>query len=135
MTFKSIDIGPHIHTQSFCQNPRRWVSLVRQRLLTLPEHMSSSPGFLGSHCISLVVCVVFCTSLFVSFVLCFSSCYFCPSIYGFWLIPSCHQTFHNNIKFEYAWNNKKPSHKKMKINSLSMTEIRLYDSYGNSTLY
>jgi hypothetical protein len=43
---------------------------VRQELLTLPEHMSSPPGFSGVHTArSFVFCVMFCRSLFVLFLL------------------------------------------------------------------
>ena len=39
---------------------------MEQELLTLPEHLSSRPGFTGVRVVrSLVFCVVFCRSLFV----------------------------------------------------------------------
>jgi hypothetical protein len=42
------------------------MSLVEQELLTLPEHLSSSPVFSGIHVArSLVFYVMFCKSLFV----------------------------------------------------------------------
>ena len=48
----------------------RRVSLVEQKLLILPEHMSSLPGFSGVRVTSsLVFCIMFCRSLFVPFVL------------------------------------------------------------------
>jgi hypothetical protein len=43
----------------------RQVSIVEQELLTLPEHMSSPPIFGGVRVTrSLVLCVLFCRSLF-----------------------------------------------------------------------
>ena len=54
--------------------------LVEQVLLTVPEHLSSSPVFSGVRVTrSLVLCILFCRSLF--WPLCSSS------IYGFWLPP------------------------------------------------
>ena len=48
----------------------RRVSLVEQELLTLPEHPSSNPVFSWVRVIrSLVLCVMFCRSLFVLFFL------------------------------------------------------------------
>ena len=43
----------------------RRVSLVKQELPTIPEHMNSTPVLVGS----LVFCVLFCRSLFVFFLL------------------------------------------------------------------
>jgi hypothetical protein len=44
----------------------RRVPLVEKELLTLPEHLSSSPSFSGVRATrSLLLCVVFCSSLFV----------------------------------------------------------------------
>jgi len=61
-------------------------SLVEQELLTLPEHLRSSPGFSGvSVALSLGFCVVFCTSLLVHCPFSFGHFVVCPSIYGFWL--------------------------------------------------
>ena len=86
----------------------RRVPLVEQVLLTLPEHLSSPPVFSGVHVTrSLVLCLMFCRSLFVllsfffwplcclfffdirilitSLVSC-GHCVVCSSsIYGFWL--------------------------------------------------
>jgi hypothetical protein len=65
----------------------RRVSLVKQELLTLPEHMSSPPVFSGVrvtrslvlYVCFLVRCLSFCTFSF-------DHCVFCSSsIYGFWL--------------------------------------------------
>ena len=54
------------------------VSLVKQELPTLPEHLSS-PVISGVRVSrSLVLCVLFCPFSFVH-------CVVCPSIYGFWL--------------------------------------------------
>jgi hypothetical protein len=48
----------------------RWLPLVGEELLTIPEHLSSPPVFSGIRVTrSLVFCVMFCRSLFVSFVL------------------------------------------------------------------
>ena len=67
----------------------RWVPLVEQELLTLPEHLSSPPVFSG-------VCITRSLGLYVCFVnRCLSICSFSfghcvvrPSlIYGFWLPP------------------------------------------------
>jgi hypothetical protein len=65
----------------------RWVPLVEQELLTLPEHLSSPPVFSGARVTrSLVLyvcfidrCLSFCTFSFGHCVVCSSS------IYGFWL--------------------------------------------------
>ena len=44
----------------------RRIPLVEQELLTLPEHLSSSPVFSGARVTrSLVLCVIFCRSLFL----------------------------------------------------------------------
>jgi hypothetical protein len=65
----------------------RRVHLVEQKLLTLPEHLSSLPVFSGVHVTrSLALCVCFVDSClsFCSFSL--GHCVGCPlSIYGFWL--------------------------------------------------
>ena len=64
----------------------RWVPLVEQELLILPEHLSSPPVFSRVHVTrSLVLCVWFvdhCLS-FCPFYFCL--CVFCPSICKFWL--------------------------------------------------
>jgi hypothetical protein len=65
----------------------RWVPLVKQELLTFPEHLSSPPVFSGvrvTRSLVLYVCFVdhclsFCTFSFGHCVVCSSS------IYGFWL--------------------------------------------------
>jgi hypothetical protein len=66
-------------------------SLMEQKLITIPEHPTSSPIFNGVRVSqSLVVCVVFCRSLFVLLPFCrfyFGHCIVCPSIYGFWIPP------------------------------------------------
>ena len=69
----------------------RRVPLVEQELLTLPEHLSSSPIFSGVHVTrSLDLCVCF-EDLCLSFcTFSFGHCVVCSSsIYGFWL-PLCH---------------------------------------------
>jgi hypothetical protein len=66
-------------------------SLVEQKLITIPEHPTSSPIFSGVRVSqSLVVCVVSCRSLFVLlpfYCFYFGHCIVCPSIYGFWIPP------------------------------------------------
>jgi hypothetical protein len=66
----------------------RRVPLVEQELLTLPEHLSSPPGFQWGSCYSIFSfiyicfidrCLSFCTFSFGHCVVCSSS------IYGFWL--------------------------------------------------
>ena len=55
------------------------LSHVEQELLTLPEHLSSSPDFSDVRIArSLIFCVVFCTSLFVLFSFFFRHCVVCP---------------------------------------------------------
>ena len=57
----------------------RWVSLVEQELLTLPEHLSSTPVFSEVRvALSLVLCVMLVDH-------CLSSFSFVLSIYRFWL--------------------------------------------------
>ena len=71
----------------------RWVSLVEQELLTLPEHLSSPPVFNRVRVArSLVLCVMFCRSLFVICSFSFGHCVVRPSIYGFWLLLCYLQT-------------------------------------------
>ena len=69
----------------FVTRVMRRVSLVEQELHTFQEHLNSLPVFSGVRVIrSLVLCVIFCRSLFVLFS--FRHCIVCPSsIYGFWL--------------------------------------------------
>ena len=55
-----------IFITSFVTRLTQWVPLVEQELLTLPEHLSSPPVFSGVRVTrSLVLCVMFCRSLFV----------------------------------------------------------------------
>ena len=57
--------------------------IVEGELLILPEHLRSLQVFSGVRVTrSLVLCIVFCGSLFVLFL--FDHCVVCPSIYGFW---------------------------------------------------
>jgi len=71
----------------------RQVTLVEQEIRTLPEHLNSSWVFSGV-CISrsLLLCVVFCGSLFVLLSFLFCYCIVCLLIYGFWLPLWCVQT-------------------------------------------
>ena len=79
-------IGFRFNTSS-CTLGESWVSLVEQELLTLPEHLGSSPVFNGVRVTrSLVLyvcfgdrCLSFCTFSFGHCLVCSSS------IYGFWL--------------------------------------------------
>ena len=62
--------------------------LVEQELLTLPEHLSSSPVFSGG-CVtrSLVLCVCFVDRCLSFYPFSFRHFVVCPSsIYGFWLL-------------------------------------------------
>ena len=70
------------------------VPLVEQELITLPDHLSSSPGFSGVRVTrSLILCVCF-VDRFLSFrTFSFSFCVVCPSLnYRFWLPIWYHQT-------------------------------------------
>jgi hypothetical protein len=62
------------------------IKLVKQELLTLPQHMSSPPVFIG---VRVTQSLFFCVMLWMSFVchfgLFFGHCDVCPSIYRFWL--------------------------------------------------
>jgi hypothetical protein len=69
----------------------RWVSLVEQDLLTLPELLSSPRVFMVRVAQSLVFCMVFYRSLLVRFS--FSHCVVCLSIYGFSLFLQCLECF------------------------------------------
>jgi hypothetical protein len=64
----------------------RWVPLVEQELLTLPEHLSSPPVFSGvrvTRSLVLYVCFVDLCLSFCTFS--FGHCVVCSSSYGFWL--------------------------------------------------
>ena len=62
------------------------IKLVKQEMLTLPQHMSSPPVFIG---VRVTQSLFFCVILWISFVchfgLFFGHCDVCPSIYRFWL--------------------------------------------------
>ena len=73
----------------------RWVPLVEQELLTLPEHPSSPPFFSGvrvTQSLVLYVCFVDRCLSFCAFS--FGHCVVCSSIYGFWLPHWYLQTLH-----------------------------------------
>jgi hypothetical protein len=83
------------HITWFVTRLTRWVSLVEQELLTLPEHLSSSPVFSGvrvtlsigfiDRCLSFIyVCFVDCCLSFCTFSF-WALCVCSSSIYGFWL--------------------------------------------------
>jgi len=65
----------------------RWVPLVEQELLTIPEHLSSPPLFSGVRVtLSLVLCVCFVNRCLSFCTFSFGHCVVCSSsIYGFWL--------------------------------------------------
>jgi hypothetical protein len=89
------------------------VSLVEQKLLTLPEYLSSSPVFSGVRVTrSLVWCVCFvdrCLSFFS-----FGHSVVCPLIYRFWLrtpLVSSNSSYYSYLSPKYRgpwynWNNK-----------------------------
>ena len=61
---------PSISEYDCCTSNKMEHKLVEQELLTLPEHMSSPPVFSEIHVARpLVLCVLFCRSLFVLFLL------------------------------------------------------------------
>jgi len=72
----------------------RWVPLVEQELLTLPEHLSSPPVFSGVRVSrSLVLCVCFVDHCLSFCPFSFGHCVLCSSsIYGFWLPLWCPQS-------------------------------------------
>jgi len=74
----------HVRWCSCCLAVTWQVSLVERELLALPEHMNSPSGVSGIRVArSWTLCVVFCRSLFVLFILVIV---FSPfSIYGIWL--------------------------------------------------
>jgi hypothetical protein len=66
----------------------RWVLLMEQELLTLPEHLSSPPVFSGVRVTwSLVLFVCFVDRCLSFCTFSFGHCVVCSSIYGFWLPP------------------------------------------------
>ena len=76
----------------------RRVALVEQGLLILPENLSSSV-FNGVRVTrSLIVCVMFCRSLFVLFILAIVL-----SIYGFWLLLRYRQTILHTDYDEHSY--------------------------------
>jgi hypothetical protein len=69
------------------------VPLMKQELLTLPEHLSVPLVFSGVHVTrSLVLCVCFVDRCLSFCTFSFSHCVFCSSIYGFWSPLWCLQT-------------------------------------------
>ena len=69
----------------FVARVTRWVPYVEQELITLPEHTSSLPDISGVYVAqSLVLCVMFCKSLFFLLYFYFGHCIVCPSIYDCW---------------------------------------------------
>jgi hypothetical protein len=98
----SIKINIHYNSSdSSCLTQQ--VSLEEQELLTLPEHLSSPLFFSGVRVTwSIVLCAMFCRSLFVFLSFFFNNCVVCPSsIYGFWLPLWYLQTLFNIITFSY----------------------------------
>ena len=83
---------PHSwHINGVVTRVTRRTPLMEQDMLNLSEHLSSPPVLSKVQVAqSLVVCVVFCISLFL---FCFH-CIVCPSSnYGLWLVRWCLQTF------------------------------------------
>ena len=82
----------------------RQVTLVEQKLLTFPMHMSASPAFSGVRiALSFVFCIMFWKSLFVLF-FSFSLGHGLgtPSIYGFRLhLWICFLLNNSNLRFAY----------------------------------
>ena len=66
----------------------RRVPLVEQKLLTVPEHLSSPPVFSGVRDgRSLILCVCFVDRCFSFCTFSFGHCVVCSSMYRFWLPP------------------------------------------------
>jgi len=83
-------IAQFIHScliTGFVTRLTRWLPLVEQELLTLPEHLSSPPIFSGVRVTrSLVLCVYFVDRCLSFCPFSFGHCVVCSSsIYGFWL--------------------------------------------------
>ena len=82
----------------------RWEPLVEQELLSLPEHLSSPPVFSGVYVTrSLVLCVMFCRSLFVllSFFL-WSFC--CLFLFDLWILITPFGIFTLFLLIRGTWN-------------------------------
>jgi protein-S-isoprenylcysteine O-methyltransferase Ste14 len=77
----------------------RRVSLVKQELFPLPEHLSSSPIFSGVGVATyLVFCVIFVNRCLSFCPFSFGHCVVCSSsIYGFWLPLWCLRTLPTDI--------------------------------------
>jgi hypothetical protein len=79
-------LSPFMTYHRFITRLTRRVSLVEQELLTLPEHMSVHPVISEVHVArSLILCVMFCTSLFVLLSISFWSL-FCLSFFDVWIL-------------------------------------------------
>jgi hypothetical protein len=84
----------------------RWVPLVEQEMLTLPEHLSSHPVFSGVRVTRSLVLYVCCVDRCLSFcTFSFGHCVVCSSsTYGFWLPLWYLQTLLNNLgKYTQIW--------------------------------
>ena len=91
-TFTGVQHDFHLTWCSCLLTTTRRVSLVKQELSTLPEHLITTPVFNVVHVAeSLVFCVVFCISLFLFSVDYCIACF--SSIEGFWLSIWYIQTF------------------------------------------
>ena len=87
---------------AFVTRLTRRVPLVERELLTLPEHLSSPPVFIGVRVTRSLVLYVFCRSLFVPLYLLFGHCVVCSSsIYGFWFPFRYLQTLLRCVRFEH----------------------------------
>jgi hypothetical protein len=94
-------VSPETHTFFLFQ---RFMQI--NKLLTLPEHMSSSPVFSGVRVTrSLVLCVCFADRCLSFCTFSFCHCVVCPSsIYGFWLLLWYLQTllkFADNVRISF----------------------------------
>ena len=97
-------------SSGFVTRLTRRVPLVEQKLLTLPEHLSSPPVFSGIHVTqSSVLCVCFVDRCLFFCTFTFGHCVvFSSSIFGFWLplsylLIKCFHLKENNINFPTSY--------------------------------
>ena len=116
---KHFPFFPHSwHITGFVTRLTRWVSLVEQELLTLPEHMSSPLVFNGVRVTrSLVLCVCFVNRPFVLFLLAivlFVLLRYADSNYPFGIF----KLFFNNFRNSYKHLRKKYFDQFVKFNTI-----------------
>ena len=92
-TYTGVQHDFHIKWCSCRVTVKRRVSLVKQELIFLLEHLSSLPVFSG---VRVARSLVFCVLLIIICLFSVGHCIVCPSIYGFWLPLWCLQTSLNN---------------------------------------